>query len=324
MIYSTIYDYQLRESPIDTGWSAHRNAITFMRTLSKRGYVIIDGTWLNEDDVELITNYINDRHLNDTILAMSLFDPINEPLYDIINSDDIEPDIQFISNYQYTFWFHQCDRMFVDYTVSDLIPTGDDLEYQYLCYQRKPTYGRPELYNRINGKGYGIVTIGTEESNINVDIPEHIGLQEVAGDWGGKSPNDIYSLGNLDVWKRSFLNIVSETGQSQYEKEYVFVSEKMVKPILGFRPFIVFGNPDINDLLVNLGFELFNEDFHYNANSSLEDQIDGIDRLVNHLLPYLDIEQYYKKIFPKIEHNHNRFQDLIIEQNEYIEKLLIS
>ena len=48
-------------------------------------------------------------------------------------------------------------------------------------------------------------------------------------------PCDVTSLGHPDNWQSFFVNVVVETAPGAMD----FISEKTLKPILGYKPFII-------------------------------------------------------------------------------------
>jgi hypothetical protein len=78
--------------------------------------------------------------------------------------------------------------------------------------------------------------------------------------------NDIMSLGHHHNWSRCFLNVVTET-QFNIAETY-FVSEKIYKPIIGCRPFLVYAI-GANTWLTARGFESYTNDFQDITNLDL-------------------------------------------------------
>ena len=119
-------------------------------------------------------------------------------------------------------------------------------------------------------------------------------------------PNDIYSLGRLDLWQQHFLNIVSET---EFTPDSYFVSEKTFKPIIGLRPFIINGNPKIYTWLQQAGFDCF-EDLFPVKQLMTQTNADTCHRLIIETIKQLqkeNLEKIYQEIYPRLLFNKHQF-----------------
>jgi hypothetical protein len=94
---------------------------------------------------------------------------------------------------------------------------------------------------------------------LSLDSPEVSPLAPNTGTEQNGIPNDIATLGNMDNWQRHFLNVVTETVYN-INRSY-FVSEKIYKPILGMRPFLVYDTDSAYCWLKQRGFESYVDDF---------------------------------------------------------------
>jgi hypothetical protein len=245
----------------------------------------------------------------------SLTDPLGpiENLLDQIPGQVIP--LGYVDNgIQFDFWAYVCNKFFKKYQPQDLYPV--EFKNLYLNYNRKPHRHRIELvklFEENNLLEHGIVTLGDSNYTINDPINNYVeyGADDVVGDVG--IPNDIYSLGRLDVWNSCFLNIVSET-QFEYSAN-VFVSEKIYKPIIGLRPFIINGSPGIYRWLTTAGFDCFDDLFPVNELSN-EVLIPGAKfnnhRLIIDCIKKLldkDLEKLYNMILPRLLSNQKLFYE---------------
>lgn len=195
-----------------------------------------------------------------TVLC-SLTDPLG-PIENLI--DQIPGRVILVgyvdSEYFFDFWALACAKFFKKYSVQELEPgVFDNL---FLNYNRKPHRHRTELVNLLETTGlikHGCVTLGNSQYKVDNHDSDYrtYGANDVVGDVG--IPNDVYSLGQLKIWNTSFINVVSET-QYEYSKN-VFLSEKIFKPIIGLRPFVINGSPGIYRLLKQAGFDCFEDLF---------------------------------------------------------------
>lgn len=216
--------------------------------------------------------------------------------------------------FKFDFWAVACDKFFKTYNNQELCPLH--FKNIYLNYNRKPHRHRTDLVKMLEENNlikHGIVTLGDSSYNINDTVDDYLeyGANDVVGEVG--IPNDIYSLGRLDVWNSSFLNIVSET-QFEYSPN-VFVSEKIYKPIIGLRPFIINGSPGIYKWLKNAGFDCFDDIFPVESLSE-ESWVSG-SKFKNHKIIVdcikelfdKNLDSLYNDLLPRLVNNQKLFYD---------------
>jgi hypothetical protein len=244
--------------------------------------------WLNQKEIEeTAINWLNSSTSN-KIVTESLYDP-----YPCVLSNNIDESRHIrVSTEDIPFWLLYVDRFFNVEDIDSLQPK--EFEYTFLCYQRKPSIPREKLYNQLKDLN-GLITYG--------------------GDKYEEVPNDISTLGDQGVWNKSLLNIISET---EYDSSYkVFLSEKTFKPIIGHRPFLIYGDTRINKYLRKLGFRTFEKYFEYNANNH-EDQATQLYSIINNIN---DPQRVYSDLIGDISHNYNHFSFAAKEAYKKIEKL---
>lgn len=181
--------------------------------------------------------------------------------------------------------------------------------FLYLCYNRKPRPHRYDLVNKLlehNLENKGWITY---QKGVFVNIDEKTSASE--NDFYPKDmysrPNDLCSLGDLDIWKKTFSVVVTETGNT--DSDY-HISEKTWKPIYGMRPFFLCSSPGVPLLLKKLGFYTpkdFFEDATLDECSS-QSIITVLNRLKN-----LDSEQLFlmwKNQESMLIHNKKRFSEI--------------
>ena len=278
-----------RESLI---WSSHVLSREISQKFVKNNVLVINPTWLSKGLIlHEIETWVAQGETNKVVI-LSLFDPMGFSFEDSKYFDKIT----LIDCNQFCFWLLAVDRFFLNYSVEDVEPQV--FKNKFLCYQRKPSIKRIYLFEQLTNKP-GIVTIGNKEfHDVNSKIPHHAGLTEVGNDHKLHVDNDIWSLGNIDIWNSSFLNIVSET--EQFIDDVLFVSEKIFKPIIGLRPFICFGNPRVSEYLRSMGFEIFDEEFNYAPTDNWQDNANQIVEIVNNIDTNI-----YNTLMPKLLHNKN-------------------
>jgi hypothetical protein len=141
-----------------------------------------------------------------------------------------------------------------------------------------------------------------------------------------ETPDIVAQLHNYltkkDMWMDSYFSIVSETSASD---NFCFITEKTIRPIIYYHPFIVWGNPHTLKQLRELGFETFPEFF----DESYDEVVDGnerikcilknVENLCNKSLDELHI--MYLNIIPKLIKN----QQLLVkfyEDNKLYNELI--
>lgn len=257
------------------------------------------------------------RSLNpDLTVLCSLTDPLG-PIENLLEQIPGRTELvgYVTGNFFYDFWAAACDKFFKKYNNADIEPTN--FKNVFLNYNRKPHRHRTNLVKLLQDKDlakFGCITLGNSDLKVDNNLEHYAdyGANDVVGNVG--IPNDIYSLGRLDIWNSSFINIVSET-QFEFSKN-VFVSEKIFKPIIGLRPFIINGSPGIYRILKNAGFDCFDDLFPVTEleNESLEI---GQFKFKNHELicqtvvnfQNTNLHKLYHDIKPRLIYNKNLFYE---------------
>jgi hypothetical protein len=254
-----------------------------------------------EDSVELV-NYVQQYPL-DLLVVCSLSDPTwFKPIADKM---PIAEAGYTLTGFAIDFWAVACFKHFKNYTVAELSPTN--FKYLFLNYNRKPTQHRTQLVQELerqNLTNLGVITLGNSPYTLNEPISDYVefGANDVMGDVG--IPNDVYSLGRLDIWQQCFINIVSETVTPISS---LFLSEKIYKPIIGMRPFIINGSVEIYEWLRNAGFDCFDDLFP--VDDLVADPGNAASIIASAVAQYreVNLSKLYYKILPRLVNNRNRF-----------------
>ena len=213
---------------------------------------------------------------------------------------------------------------FLDAPSVDQLTDVSNINTAYMCLNRKPHWHRQQLYNRLLSRDllqHGIVSLGGDGiATRSLDIDkEHDDLAPNADRTQYGIPNDIVSLGHMQNWQRHFLNIVTETFYDINQTG--FVSEKIYKPIVGCRPFLVYDPDGGTQWLSDRGFESYVNDFRDITDRDLS--------LPGHLPGFLSVlceqtPQYwqakYLALQEKILYNKQHFADYVKSQRQLIEK----
>jgi hypothetical protein len=136
-------------------------------------------------------------------------------------------------------------------------------------------------------------------------------------------PNDLLTVGRLDLWQNHFLNVVSETEFDEWKP--VFMTEKIWKPMVGLRPFHIHGNPRSYQWLRDRGFRTFN---HYWDHLPVETagQHNALMDVINHLvdMPQSQVEQMYIDMLPDLRYNKQRLLEFSAEQKHKMHNVFAS
>lgn len=150
-------------------------------------------------------------------------------------------------------WFPEWFAKSNTKVVYEDIKLDKNPKYLYLSYNRKPRIHREWLVNAIIDNQLldrGWVTF--EKGHYpEIDIRTADTDQEKhSPDLRYSRPEDIVSLGDLNLWRNSYMIVVSETDHNDPWQ----LSEKTWKPIFGLRPFLINGSREIYSILEKLGF----------------------------------------------------------------------
>jgi hypothetical protein len=193
-----------------------------------------------------------------------------------------------------------------------------------MCLNRKPHWHRRKLYSRLEEFGLldrGIVSMGGGGVAVRAldNDREHDDLAPNAGRDHYGIPNDIASLGHMINWNRHLLNVVTETCYNINQTN--FVSEKIYKPIVGCRPFLIYDPDGGTRWLTDRGFEPYVKDFEDISDADLSES--------GNLAPFLltlceqPVDYWQKKFIdlkPKMLYNKNHFAEYVKQQKLIVEK----
>lgn len=199
------------------------------------------------------------------------------------------------------------------------VPLVQNPKYLYLSYNRKPREHRKKLVtklieNKLIERGhvtfekghFPVIDNKTTDSdwvyfhNFMVDQPDN--YRGPADDRFSR-PEDLTTLGDLNIWNNTYMVIVSE---SEIYDPY-HITEKTWKPIIGQRPFVLNSNNTVVEVLKRLGFYTPAELFDYkNLDDCKPDSIINLLQKLYKLSPE-ELLSLYKKQYPMIEHNRKRF-----------------
>jgi hypothetical protein len=276
----------------------------------------------------------------DNIFILAAVDPVSLADHQIaeVRKKSGNGNLYLIGNFDtplvFNFFSIVLPKYFKTYTNEDLEML--DIKHIFVNYNRKPRTHRSRLVKKLFDTGldkHGIITHGIDNSDYKFndsDYTNSITLNEKVEDIGVENqwwpeqfgiPHDIHSLGNMDIWRHYFLNIVGETeGNNDVP---TFVSEKTWKPILGMRPFIINGQNKVYQWLRDRGFKTFNQ---YWDHIPVENNSDPQSSCVS-VIEYLcgvskkQIQEMYTDMLPSLQYNRERFYEFSKEQKLQLDSL---
>jgi hypothetical protein len=259
--------------------------------------MLINPTWLLDRD---LATEIRDAG-PDFIICHDLVDPAIPQVNKIIQDSGI-PHL-FIGNanqYRLDFWAMVCDLNFQAYTNSDLqLRPG---ARKFMCLNRKPHAHRRILVQHLEP----VRELGHLVSGADLSLTDaNTGNYDV--------PNDVYTLGDIATWQDSYLNIVTET---TFNNTDFFISEKTWKPILGLRPFFVYGQPKLREYLRQQGFDTFEDIIDYTDCNTEQDYAELAVRTINTII--VNRSPHFQQ---RLINNQQRFRTYVYEQWDRLFKL---
>ena len=307
--------------------------------------LLINTTWFGPQfkngEWDRVEQLIADGKTFDNLFLLSVIDPLylSDENIQYVESrlhTRVTYKIGMFDRSEYEWNFHAVvgAKHCPDYLESDIVLNSP--EHVFLLYQRKPRRHRVELTTLLIEQGFdqrGIITLGSNK-NSSYDwseglIPSIMTIEDLPSnykhngrhdDFGGV-PNDLVTLGRLDIWQNHFLNIVSETEFNDWTPN--FVTEKTWKPIIGLRPFIIHGQRSVYAWLQKNGFKTFNHYWPHIPSETGSDQHGNVISVIEFLCNKTESEllDMYQHMRPTLEYNKNRFKEFAQEQKFRMENL---
>lgn len=283
--------------------------------------IVVDDTWISKiaDEESFVAMYPN--VMREHIEHIFFINLLDDPSHNFSRYQDIIQQItvavhthSMIDKSKFSFWAYFCQCEFwKDYYELDLPWTGDKL---FLTYNRKPAPHRTKLISALDHHDLldrGIITLGNIDPKNAITLEENNSIlsENIDGDVG--VPNDIVTLGDHGIWQNSFINVVTETVTHGN-----FLSEKIWKPIIGKRPFMIVGPSSSFEQLHAWGFKTFNgfwnEDYIYHE---YNDQADSICKILSELdeMSQVQLKRLYLDMQSILEYNHNHFFTTFVQDN---------
>jgi hypothetical protein len=284
--------------------------------------ILINNTWYTHDYHQQVIEQLKNEDFDQIILVSMLDASIARPHW----YQEFQRPVRAVGYYPgkdvIDFWALTVDKYFQKPTF-DLLDFSN-IDTAYMCLNRKPHWHRQRLYQQLvnlNIVDQGIVSMGGNNSPAQRTLLLDAGESDLAPNAGCDQngiANDIMSLGHPSNWSRCFLNVVTET---QFDiAETYFVSEKIYKPIIGCRPFLVYAN-GADAWLTERGFETYTKDFQDITNLDLSNPHNMATFLVTLCEQKSSYWQSkYLALKDKIMYNSNNFEKYVMSIKTQITK----
>jgi hypothetical protein len=284
--------------------------------------VLINSVWYTDEYHQQVLSWMRKNDFDQIVLVAMLDAAIPNCEWYVEFDCPVHCVGYYPGKYSVDFW-----ALFVDHFLQ--LPSADVLnadliDTPFMCLNRKPHWHRRKLYSRLEEFGLldrGIVSMGGGGVAVRAldNDREHDDLAPNAGRDHYGIPNDIASLGHMINWNRHLLNVVTETCYNINQTN--FVSEKIYKPIVGCRPFLIYDPDGGTRWLTDRGFEPYVKDFEDISDADLSES--------GNLAPFLltlceqPVDYWQKKFIdlkPKMLYNKNHFAEYVKQQKLIVEK----
>lgn len=266
--------------------------------------IVINCTWINIGEDMLNFIFQNGRPENTKIWFAGTVDGVHF-LHHTHSFKYLQLtgwNIEFVGNSMTHFhtWFPSLMFKFND--LSSI--TNPSCKYLFLSYNRKPRPWREELVktlieNNLHTKGFITFEEGhfPEIDTMTKEYDQNLHTTDLRY----SRPEDILTIGNMDVWNDSYSVIVSET--EIYDPWQL--SEKTWKPLMGLRPYFLNTHPNVVKIIEKLN--IYTPAMLF-KNSKLDNC--SITEIINQLKVIDKPIELYQSQLDMLKHNQNRFLDI--------------
>lgn len=276
--------------------------------------VVINSTWYGSHEHEITMSWLRNNKWSHLVLVSMIDAAIaKKAWFQELGGCVIEVGYYPGSN-EIVFWADVAQRY-----ITSPEPTRN-IDTAFMCLNRKPHWHRRRLFQSMQQKDllkHGIVSMGSESNQSpQCRIEEQVMGNDLAPNGDAVNhgiPNDIASLGDHTNWQRHFLNVVTETVWDINRNH--FVSEKIFKPMIGGRPFLVYDPDGATKWLTHHGFCPYVDDFKDISDFDLAEPANLV--LFLEVLAQQPRSYFNKKLLdlgPKIQYNQARFQQFVNDQ----------
>jgi len=218
-----------------------------------------------------------------------------------------------------------CDKKFI-YLNNNKAPSQINPTKIFTCYNHTAHAQRGllvDLLARDNLIKLGIVTFHYPEQYQWI---YHNGTK-LLDELDFKLDNNKYSPDMVPQSQTSaFMDVVTE---SRYDINEYFITEKTLKSLMLYRPFLVLSCQGFHKYLVDrLGLRLYDELFDYGFDNepSINNRVEGIIKNIKHIEKSFSsttqLNEMYDSIRPKLLYNRNRIEEIFVNKDLIVPKSL--
>lgn len=279
--------------------------------------VVVNSTWYDDETHHDTMRWIRQSSAERLVLVSMIdsaiarqdrFKELGVPVYEVGS---------YKGPHEIVFWALVLDRWAPSLDDHELVDTNQ-FRHAFMCLNRKPHPHRVMLYKQLTAKSLldsNLVTMGSDSDQADRVLPQDVTHQELSPNSALRNHgivNDNVSLGLITNWQSHFLNVVTET-VFDVSRQW-FVSEKIFKPIIGLRPFLVYSMDGAQAWLDHHGFQSYADDFRDITDINPRDPTRMAD-----FLAVLDGQgpaywrAKYLDLLPKIIYNKQVFHDLVAQ-----------
>lgn len=231
---------------------------------SSQRTVVINSVWYSEEFHQSVMAWLRSNDFDHIVLVAMLDAAIPYP----DRYAEFSRPVSAVGYYEGAYHVDFCAlfvHKFMQPPDTEILLDHSGMHIPFMCLNRKPHWHRQRLYQKLQELQLvdrGLVSMGSETGaalRILRQDRSHDDLAPNAASHHYGIPNDIASLGHLSNWQSAFLNVVTETCWNINHTG--FVSEKIYKPIVGCRPFLVYDPDGATQWLQTRGFLHFVDDF---------------------------------------------------------------
>ena len=262
------------------------------------------GPWLESNNkiINLVTPHLDNVYVRPNVLAEKTYGYLPDYVYSL-----------FFGNTNYGPIINQLTPYPLDFTKIDKL---------YSCYINNYRVERGMLVDALAREkllDFGVTTFKSPEQHLSWEYHDGSRLfdeEDFELHQNNYTPNT-FPKGFF----RSFFDVVPE---SRYDPGEYFITEKTLKSIVSFKPFIVFSVTGYQKEYLEkyIGLEPYDELFDYGFDSqvSLTGRIDGIIDNVKRLnqMTFQDLQILYRTIVPKLIHNKNQILKVFFDKEKIV------
>ena len=326
----------------DQGWSGVKTADLqnlFVKQFTKRiaadssHTVLVNHTWYHTDFDDVTGEYLGEgTKFHDLIVEWMSHNRVDHIIqYCLVDPAWTLPEYQTDAKITKVGWYPGSEH-WVDFLAiatkyqfqvpQDMGPQWNKIDTPFMCLNGKPHSHREDIVRQLVAAGLherGLVSFGGNAALPTMVLPDedsHVKATAINPD-----PYDAMTFGPRASWDRHFLNIVTETVMDVDAEQ--FWSEKVHKPWLGFKPFLIYAPNGGTGMIAKHGFESFVNDFGDISDLDLREKKNIVPFLaVLSAQPVAYLRSKYQQLLPKMWHNHHRFAEYAQEQVDRLRKPL--